>query len=282
MKKTFNALSAALLAALICLTAAVPALAASSDEIPYNSYTYWEGINENKRKAVYNRPMYETAGVLTADSLKVSAFTKLNDVCTDENGNAYILDDASRITVLDKDYNLIKEIGALNKDGEKYEYAGANSLYVDTDGTIYICDTENARVLHCTADGVLTDILKLPDSPLIPKDYKYRPMHIVADSRNYLYVLSDGSYYGMILYAADRSFLGFYGANEVTNGIMGALKNVWNRLFVSNEKKGNIARTLPYVFVDVARGGDGFIYTATGYTDKTGNTWRKKRKIFVL
>ena len=70
MKKTFNALSAALLAALICLTAAVPALAASSDEIPYNSYTYWEGINENKRKAVYNRPMYETAGVLTADSLR--------------------------------------------------------------------------------------------------------------------------------------------------------------------------------------------------------------------
>ena len=121
MKKTFNALSAALLAALICLTAAVPAFAASSDEIPYNSYTYWEGINENKRKAVYNRPMYETAGVLTADSLKVSAFTKLNDVCTDENGNAYILDDASRITVLDKDYNLIKESGALNKDGEKYE-----------------------------------------------------------------------------------------------------------------------------------------------------------------
>lgn len=277
MKKTFNALSAALLAALICLTAAVPALAASSDEIPYNSYTYWEGINENKRKAVYNRPMYETAGVLTADSLKVSAFTKLNDVCTDENGNAYILDDASRITVLDKDYNLIKEIGALNKDGEKYEYAGANSLYVDTDGTIYICDTENARVLHCTADGVLTDILKLPDSPLIPKDYKYRPMHIVADSRNYLYVLSDGSYYGMILYAADRSFLGFYGANEVTNGIMGALKNVWNRLFVSNEKKSNTARTLPYVFVDVARGGDGFIYTATGYTDKTGNKGQIKK-----
>lgn len=277
MKKIFNALSAVLLAVLICFAAAVPAIAASSDEIPYNSYTYWEGISENKRKAVYNRPMYDTASVLNAENLQVDAFTKLNDVCTDNDGNVYILDDASRITVLNKNYEVVKEIGALYKDGEKYEYAGANSLYVHTDGTIYICDTENARVLHCTSDGALTDILVLPDSPLIPEDYKYRPMHIVADSRNYLYVLSDGSYYGMILYSEDRSFLGFYGANEVTNGIMGALKNVWNRLFVSNEKKGNTARTLPYVFVDVTRGGDGFIYTATGYTDKTNNKGQIKK-----
>ena len=130
MKKIFNALSAVLLAVLICFAAAVPAIAASSDEIPYNSYTYWEGISENKRKAVYNRPMYDTASVLNAENLQVDAFTKLNDVCTDNDGNVYILDDASRITVLNKNYEVVKEIGALYKDGEKYEYAGANSLYV--------------------------------------------------------------------------------------------------------------------------------------------------------
>ena len=133
MKKIFNALSAVLLAVLICFAAAVPAIAASSDEIPYNSYTYWEGISENKRKAVYNRPMYDTASVLNAENLQVDAFTKLNDVCTDNDGNVYILDDASRITVLNKNYEVVKEIGALYKDGEKYEYAGANSLYVHTD-----------------------------------------------------------------------------------------------------------------------------------------------------
>ena len=121
MKKIFNALSAVLLAVLICFAAAIPAIAASSDEIPYNSYTYWEGISENKRKAVYNRPMYNTASVLNAENLQVDAFTKLNDVCTDNDGNVYILDDASRITVLNKNYEVVKEIGALYKEGEKYE-----------------------------------------------------------------------------------------------------------------------------------------------------------------
>lgn len=274
-KKTIRFLSVAVLVVSLCL--GIPASAASSDEIPYNSYTYWEGINASERKAVYNRPMYATSAVFDAADLGVAAFTKLNDVCTDEDGYVYLLDDASRIVILDKNYKLVKELGALNKDGEEYEYSGANSLYVHNDGTLYICDTENARVFHCTKDGAVTDILSLPESPLIPADYEYRPMHAVVDSRGYLYVLSDGSYYGMILYSPDRSFLGFYGANEVTNGIMGVIKNIYNRLFVSNEKKGNTARTLPYVFVDVAKGGDGFIYTATGYTEKSNNKGQIKK-----
>lgn len=276
-KKAIHFLSVALLTVSLCLGVVFPAAASSSDEVPYNSYTYWEGISESERKAVYNRPMYETADVFDAADLGVKPFTKLNDVCTDENGYVYLLDDASRIVILDKSYKLVKEIGVFNKDGEEYVYSGANSLYVHTDGTLYICDTENARILHCTVDGTVTDVLILPESPLIPKDYEYRPMHAVVDSRGYLYVLSDGSYYGMILYSPDRSFLGFYGANEVTNGIMGVMKNIYNRLFVSNEKKGNTARTLPYVFVDVAKGGDGFIYTATGYTEKSNNKGQIKK-----
>ena len=140
-KKAIHFLSVALLTVSLCLGVGFPAAASSSDEVPYNSYTYWEGISESERKAVYNRPMYETADVFDAADLGVKPFTKLNDVCTDENGYVYLLDDASRIVILDKSYKLVKEIGVFNKDGEEYVYSGANSLYVHTDGTLYICDT---------------------------------------------------------------------------------------------------------------------------------------------
>lgn len=261
----------------VLIVSAVPTFAQSSLEVPYESYTYWEGISENSRKAVLNRPMYEVDRVLDAASLGIKAFSKLNDVCTDQNGAIYLLDDKSRIIVLDNNYSFVREIGAIRGETEEYDYSGANSLFINSDGTIYICDTENARVLHCNEQGILLDIQVLPESPLIPDDYDYRPLHAVVDNRNYLYVLSDGSYYGMILYDNERSFLGFYGANEVTNGIMGALKNIWDRMFVSNTKKGNSARTLPFVFVDVVVGGDGFVYTATGYTEKTNNKGQIKK-----
>ena len=275
--KTARFFAMALLLAMLLTVAVIPASAAESpQEIPYESYTYWQGISENSRKAVYNRPMYETGRVLDISAIGKQAVSRLNDVCTDENGFVYLLDDASRIVILDRQYQLAGEIGELKKGEETYSYAGANSLYVHTDGTIIICDTENARVLHCDKAGTLLDIQALPDSPLIPEDYNYRPLHAVVDSRNYLYVLSDGSYYGMILYAPDRSFLGFYGANQTTNGIMGALKSIWDRVFVNNTKKSNSARKLPYVFVDVTVGG-GFVYTATGYTDKTNNKGQIKK-----
>ncbi len=275
-KKTIRCLALFLVLFATVVCSAFPA-GALSQEIPYESYTYWEDIDENSRKAVYNRPMYEVKTVLDSTALGVKPFAKLNDVTTGTDGYIYLLDDTSRIVIIDSNYKLVREIGVIVSGSEEYDYSGANSLYIHSDNTIYICDTENARVLHCDGFGKLIDVQTLPESSLIPEDYDYRPLHAVVDKRDYLYVLSDGSYYGMILYAPDRSFLGFYGANEVTTGIVGAVKNIWNRVFVSNTRKGNSARTLPYVFVDVVVGGDGFVYTATGFTDKSNNRGQIKK-----
>ena len=57
------------------------------------------------------------------------------------------------------------------------------------------------------------------------------------DSHGYLYVLSDGSYYGALLYAPDKTFTGFYGANDVTSNIATAIKTVFERMFTNNVKK---------------------------------------------
>ena len=88
------------------------------------------------------------------------------------------------------------------------------------------------------------------------------------DSHGYLYVLSDGSYYGALLYAPDKSFTGFYGANDVTTGIASAIKSILERVFPNNAKKSASARTLPFSFVDIVIDKSDFIYTATGKTDK--------------
>lgn len=250
---------------LLCLGA--PLLAVSAAEIPYESYTYWSDVSE-ENKAVYNRPMYETETVIDSQKLGIDAFAKINSIDSDDSGNIYILDNSSRITVLDSEYKVIREIRTVS--GQSYDEA--NSLYVHKDGTVYICDTQNHRILHITSDGELMEQIMLPDSPLLPDDFDFLPTKVTVDSKGYTYVLSDGSYYGALLYSPEKIFLGFYGANTVKASLSSVITNMKERIFPNNEKKGNTAQQLPYCFVDIECDAEGFIYTCNGYTEKYGRT----------
>ena len=255
------------LLALICLFSSVSGVsAATSNQVPFESYTYWEDIGE-ERKAVYGRPMFETAFVIDSVSLGIKPLTQINDICKGGD-KIYILDNTSRIIVLDSNYKLLKEINQFKGSDDKvYDFSGAQSLYVHTDNTIFVCDTDHAQVLRVNPDGGVKDIYTLPDSSLIPENFVFKPLKAVMDSHGYLYVLSDGSYYGALLYAPDKSFTGFYGANDVTTNIATAFQNILDRVFPNNVKKSASSRTLPYSFIDIVIDEKNFIYTATGKTD---------------
>jgi len=232
-------------------------------EVPYDSYTYWLNVGEQD-KAVYNRPMYSADFNIDASDLGIADFSKINDIAFDASGNLYILDKDSRIVVLDAGYNFIKEIGLI---GGTESYEDAKGIYIAKDNTVYICDTEGHRILHINTDGSLIEKITLPKSNLIPDDFDFRPTNMAIDEYGYTYILSDGSYYGALLYDTDMEFLGFYGANTVTATIGSVFSNIKNRIFPNNTKKGNSTKRLPFCFVDLALDDEGFIYTSTGYTD---------------
>ena len=272
-KKLLRRIAVFVLALVIVAGTMLTAYAESSQYVPYESYTYWDDISGLGRKLVYNRPMYEVKDVFNAKDFKIAEITELIDVCTDRKGNVYLLDcgsneTAARIIILDSEYNLIKEISAVTKGEEKLTFTGAHNVYAHTDGTLYLCDTENARVINLDMDGNYIDEFVLPESPLIPEDFDYRPIKVVADSEGYVYILSEGSYYGALLYAPATSgtakeFIGFYGANTVTNNILGAMSSLLKRMFPNNVKASNSTRALPYTFSDIVIDSQDFIYTAT-------------------
>lgn len=242
-------------------------------DIPYNSYTYWTDISEED-KAVINRQMYAAEKLITAETIGVENFNQINDICIDEKGNIYILDHSSRIVIIDNNYSLVREIGCINGN---IEYNEAKGLYVERNGTIYICDTNHHRLLHINQEGGLIREIGIPESPLIPDDFNYAPISMVTDDNGYFYVLSDGSFHGALLFSPELEFMGFYGANSVKGSLSSIFTNIKNKIISNNDKKANSKQNLPYCFVDITIDKNGFIYTCNGYTNRNEKTGQVRK-----
>ena len=248
MKRKIIGLVAAVMSVICLLSFNVNAKVYDTNEaVPYDSYTYWNNYSGNEKTAVYSKPIYNVAfSIRYSDIGLENNFKKITDVCTDPSGRIYILDGGlSSVTVLNSDYKFIGSFTGVDKFGEELNFSGASGIFADNSGSVYIADTENARVIETDINGKYLSEYLLPDSKLIPSDFNYKPIKIVKDSRGYMYVLSDGSYYGAILYSPEREFLGFYGADTVKNTASQVIKNLLDRLLMNNTKLAASTSTLP-------------------------------------
>lgn len=246
-------------------------------ETPYNSYTYWKN-DRSVRKLVSNRPMFEPVLSIGMDSFAGAEFERLSDVAVDENGMIYLLDSGKgELFLYDKEYHPVLEIKNAMIEGKAESFAGAKGIFAIDGENIFIADTKNARVLIMNQQGSVKQILTLPDSELIPDGFDYKPSRITVDNRGYIYVLSEGSYYGALIYETDYSFGGFFGSNRVYGPTIGIVDRLKDRLFNNNEKRSGQMLKLPYQFTDLVADKDGYIYTITGRTSNSTQSGQIKR-----
>ncbi len=256
----------------VLILASCLSLSASAADVqnkPYDTYTIWTGYGSTVTAA--QRPVYEYLTTVNGNSLNISSFKEPGDVATDTLGNVYITDSSNgRIVVLNPDFTLKREIKNLTFKGEPIDITGALGAYAHTDGKLYIADTQHARVVVCSAEGTVESLLTLPDADVIPSDFQFMPKRIAIDSKGYKYIVSEGSYYGAILYGPNNEFVSFYGSNTVTASLSDAIGKLFDKLFSSDVKKENDLKSLPFQFTDIAVDDEDFIYTATGAT----NIWK--------
>ncbi len=259
MKKIF----AIFLTVCVMLFISVPAFAQDCDvdRSVTDSFTHWE-LSNGKKTAVATRPVYSAVATVNARSLGLDEMGNFVDIDCDENGNTYILTDSGRVICFDVNLNFLKEYNFYTSAGEALDIIGAKGIYVHSPQEIYIADTEHSRVLYCVEDTAEKEII-LPDSPLISSDFVYKPIRVARDKDNFLYVLSEGSYYGALLYNPEGKFVGFYGANTVNGGIISTISYLWDRLTMTDAKMANAKKTLPYQFSDICIDKNGFVYTCT-------------------
>ena len=246
-----NLIRIASLVIIICiftLRFTVSAKPAFDNEVPFQSYTYW--VDSYGNQLVNSKAMYKVKEVINVNSLGTNVFIQLSDMCTDSEGYVYLVDsDAKEITVINSEHKLESRFNSLtNKNGESIALTGPRGIYVSDKGNMYICDTAAGIVYVCNRNAQILSEIAAPDASILPDGFVYRPLKVAVDADGYTYVLSEGSYYGAMIYKPDGSFLGFYGANTVKSTVTQFLKNLWDKLTMTNEKRANSLKSIPYVF----------------------------------
>lgn len=248
-------------AILLCLMLTVVGVSAQ-DTSYTDTFTHWSVSGGQRLVAL--KPLYGVKSVLTPRSLGVTEdIGVFTDMDRDQDGTIYIMTDASRILRLDTKYRLLGEYTVREFNGAAVDFSGAEGILAVAPGEVYIADTKNARVLHCL-DGLVTHTYLLPQSDLIPEGFTFQPVGVARDSRNYLYIVSKGSYYGALLFDPQGGFAGFYGANTVGSSVLTVFGNLWDALTQNDEKRAKTKKSLPYDFSDLCVDQDDFVYTCTG------------------
>lgn len=182
-------------------------------------------------------------------------------------------------------------------DGEKLNKP--SDLFIDEEGTLYIADTGNQRVLICGTDGTVRSVITeglmapsglyvteegiyvadtraetvflfsgegqllhkygKPDNPLFGKSSKYAPKKVAVDSAGSLYIISEGNTNGILNISSKDDFFGYFGVNET--GI--SLGEMIKRITFTQEQKDQLQRNVPPSAANLSMDERGLVYTVT-------------------
>ena len=162
-------------------------------------YDYW-GDYEKSPDA------YTVSHVIYADDLKLSTALK-NPASLFANGNQLYVVDTDNNRIVELEYTSKKTLQfsrVIDKitlaDGSEGSFKGPKDIFVNKDGSMFIADTGNGRVLKI--DSNLKEIFSLtePDDPTYEKGKDFLPEKVVADSKGRAYVAANKVNKGFIKY----------------------------------------------------------------------------------
>lgn len=256
MKNAILRLSALLFA--VCLIAGIP-LAQAADGFT-NTYTYtydyWGDLRHSPD--AYRVKTFLTSTDLGLEKAMVTPqglFVQGDEVYIADTGNNRILQ-----LKMDGDFlTLTRIIDSFTGDIAPLTFSAPQDMYVTKDGTIFVADTGNNRILKLDKDLHLLQTFLKPTDATFDQSISFLPTKIVADVSGRIFALAQNVNKGLIKYEADGTFTGFIGASKV--------KYTWYeliwRMLSTKEQRAQQASFVPTEYNNIAIDSDGFFYVVT-------------------
>lgn len=249
MKKFIRVLLIAL-----CVMMLLPSVVSAAT--PYATYTYSAGGQVLTSPAAYVPDR-------VVDSTYMGLATALDDprdlfVGPDER--VYIVSAASSsVIVLDRYYKFLFEIKSFtNEHGVPDTFTNPSGVFVNED-YIYVCDTDNNRIVKFDTEGNYIKIIGKPESNLFEEGSIYKPVACAVDQYGRVFVVSSTTYQGIIVLNDNGDFFGFIGAQKVT---ISALEILWRNI-QTDEQREYSEEYISTEFNNITIDPDNFIYVTT-------------------
>ncbi|MBQ4257210.1 MAG: hypothetical protein II714_06125 [Oscillospiraceae bacterium] len=189
----------------------------------------------------------------------------------------YICDKGNnRIIATDLDFNMVRYLDTFYLDGQETTLNAPQGVFVDpyNDHELYVCDTENSRVLRCDKEGNVLQVFTKPTSEIYSQDLTYKPEKVVVDKAGNVYVVVGSVTKGAVMYDRSGEFLGFFGANRVEATAEIIMNAFWNKI-ATEEQQARSVRATAIGFDNFDIDDMGFIYTVTQSSDVDTDTVKK-------
>ena len=203
-------------------------------------------------------------------------FKEPADIFVSHDDKLYIVDKGNnRIVITDFEWNLLDILDKFDYNGEEYTLNAPQGVFVDpyTD-YIYICDTENSRVLKCDKDCKVDRVFTKPTSEIYSQDLTFKPEKVVVDKAGNVYVVVGSVTKGSVMYDINGEFLGFFGANRVEATAEIVMNAFWNTI-ATQEQRDRSLRSTAVGFDNFDIDDMGFIYTVSESSDVKSDTVKK-------
>lgn len=219
------------------------------------TYDYW-GIDRESPDA------YQVKDFITGDKLGIGNFIDPQGLYVRDN-LIYVCDTGNnRIVIIEKtekDYELVKVITEFAGNTSPTTFAKPHDIFVANNGDMYICDTENERVIHLNSQYELIKEMVKPVDETVDQSSSFFPLKLVVDSSGRAIVLVKNYNMGFVTYKRTGEFAGFIGANEVKFNM---IDYIWKLVSTKAQRK-QLEQFVPTEYNNLAFDEDEFIFCTT-------------------
>lgn len=250
----------------------VTALAANVSALEsYDPYSYDRWGDPVASQAGYSAEKYIDGRMMGCGALNEPA-----DMYISHDDLVYIADKGNnRIVITDLEFNYIREMKEFRYGGETLTLNKPMGVFVDQyTGNVYVCDTDNSRVIKCDTDGNVDRLFEKPQNELYDQSLTYNPSKVLVDKAGNVYVVVRSVTSGSVMFNSEGDFLGFYGANRVEATAEVIANAFWN-LISTDAQRERSKRQTPVGFSNFDIDDDGFIYTVTDSQSMTTDLVKK-------
>lgn len=222
---------------------------------PYEGYNY-SNFGLTQPAPVPYAPVRQVDG----EQWNAGPLKSPEDVFITEDEYVYVADTGNhRIVCLDPELNVVRIIDSF-WDGEKEEaFREPQGIFVDRRDHLFVADTANQRIVELAPDGRLVRVIGAPQSDLFRTNFVYTPIKLAVDTAGRQYVVSKGTFDGILELDESGKFTRFIGTNKVQ---FNAVDLFWKRIMTERQRE-QMQLNIPVEFNNLDLDKDSFIYATT-------------------